>query len=244
MSDSSPQRPRTRASTTGDRSPVVGENNGLIVGGDLNIAPPVGRPSDNRKPVLLALAVSSALAVAVFLVVLHVVPDGGTSEGGETPQQVAESSSSPPSSHATEKSGEAEPDGKSYTLKESNNPLTSGNDKLDIDTGLPGRGSQPQLRQNPGGLADVILEPERFHTPDEEPRLLMMPRSAAGPEDCQAAMSERSADMRGSIPNDELVEGAKLCVRTDLGATALIDVQEFTPGYPATLTMVVRTPAA
>ncbi|MGK5532361.1 hypothetical protein [Streptomyces sp. URMC 129] len=197
----------------------MGQNHGLVVTGDVHVT--VARRVSRTK----RLGTGVAVVPTALLLTVALLRCSGTGDEGSPPVQAP----------ATDQAG-------TYVLKESNNPFTSDNDKLDIDTGLPGHGSQPQIRPNAGGLADLIMEPERLHTPDDEPRLMLTTGSPTDLAACDAALSATPANARGSIPHHELTSGAVLCVRTDLGLTATVEIQDFTPAYPASLTIVVRTP--
>jgi hypothetical protein len=132
-----------------------------------------------------------------------------------------------------------------FTLRPSYFWTTADIDKLDIDTGEPGHGSQVQIpgNENPGGLAELILEPERLHTPDDEPRYLRVPDgTAVDPAACEARIASDADGMVGTIELTELAQGHTLCVRTDEGLTAVVEVVEHDIGR--LLTINVTTPAS
>ncbi|WP_157881450.1 toll/interleukin-1 receptor domain-containing protein [Streptomyces phaeochromogenes] len=155
---------------------------------------------------------------------------------------VRKSNSASPSASRSPEPDKSPLDAQRFTLQESNNPFTADKDKLDIDTGDPGHGTQPQIRSNPGRLADLILEPERLHTPDNEPRILLVEsESAINPTLCATLLEKEQNNLRGSVPLDELPPGSHLCVKTDEGLSAVMEVTEISSEYPVSLTLEVTT---
>ncbi len=127
-----------------------------------------------------------------------------------------------------------------YVLKESNVPLTSTNDKVDLDTGEPGYGSMPQGAWNPdrgGRLADLIVEHDEIHTACRTPQLYLMGQEDAvrGVKACRRTV--KSEALSSSIRLAELTEGSVICVRTDEGLVARIKIQFLKTIYPTTLTI-------
>ena len=105
-------------------------------------------------------------------------------------------------------------------------------DKIDLDSGLPGYGGQPQLgdhldgcRTN-GGFAELILERTGFHGPNNT--LLYWPLDRGLPANYSqcAKMSTARADARSTLPLDSLAAGSRVCVRTDLGNIALVTIED------------------
>jgi hypothetical protein len=127
-----------------------------------------------------------------------------------------------------------------YVLKESNVPLTSTNDKVDLDTGEPGYGSMPQGAWNPdrgGRLADLIVEHDEVHTACRTPQMYLMTQGDvdAGVKACRRAV--KSEVLSSSIRLAELAEGSVMCVRTDEGLVARVEIQYLKTTYPTTLTI-------
>ncbi len=59
-------------------------------------------------------------------------------------------------------------------LQVSKGPLSCDKDTFDVDTKAPGHGGMPQVnaRNHGGRRAELILDPERLHTPSDDPLLL------------------------------------------------------------------------
>jgi hypothetical protein len=128
----------------------------------------------------------------------------------------------------------------------SNSPLSCDKDKFDLDTRAPGHGDMPQLNAcNHGGRrAELILDPERLHTPSDDP--LMLPLNDGQPADfetCFAALNGSAGKTVGSLPTSELHEQSRLCVRTDEGLIAAVTVLDRTSGRLAFSATVWRQPA-
>ncbi len=127
-----------------------------------------------------------------------------------------------------------------HTLKESNFVTTSKNDKVDLDTGEPGYGSMPQGAWNPdsgGRLADLIVEHDEVHTACRTPQMYLMTQgdADAGVKACRRAV--KSEVLSSSIRLAELTEGSVICVRTDEGLVARVEIQYLKTTYPTTLTI-------
>jgi hypothetical protein len=127
-----------------------------------------------------------------------------------------------------------------YVLKESNTPLTNANDKVDLDTGEPGHGSMPQGAWNPdrgGRLADLIVERDEIHTACRIPQIYLMKQrdTVMGVKACRRAL--KSETLSTSVRLEVLAEGSVICVRTDEGLVARVEIQYLKTTYPTTLTI-------
>jgi len=182
------------------------------------------------RPLGIVLSVLAVvmLGAAILTYLLWLGSSDRNRIGAEAPNR--SNSSSPHSSTAAAGATQR------HTLKVSNNPLTSDKDKIDLDTGCPGRGSQPQLVNHCGRLADLILDPERLHTVDNDPRMLFIPAGASeNPADCRRALDSEPDPRSGSIDLGRLVKGSAICMKTDEGNIAYASIVELHTGYPATL---------
>lgn len=118
-------------------------------------------------------------------------------------------------------------------LQVSNSPLSCDKDKFDLDTNAPGHGDMPQLNVcNHGGRrADLILDPERLHTPSDDP--LMLSLAGDQPADyrtCSAALDGSAGKTVGSLPISELGARSQLCLKTDEGLIAAVSVLDRASG--------------
>jgi hypothetical protein len=101
-------------------------------------------------------------------------------------------------------------------------------DKVDLDTAQPGTGGQPQLGEvisrckMDGGPAELILEPNEVHTPNGARRLSLLKHGeSASFRRCQDALAGQLVD-RVSLRS--LRQGSSICVRTDTGNIAQVEV--------------------
>ncbi|MFG1927343.1 hypothetical protein [Cryptosporangium sp. NPDC048952] len=97
----------------------------------------------------------------------------------------------------------------------------------------------PSDRNGPGTAFDVTYGPEGFRRADWAfgTTLVPAPSTVGGAGVCATATGYGAA----TIPRDELVRGARICVRTGNGRVALVDVVSTTP---TTGTFYVTTFAA
>lgn len=127
-----------------------------------------------------------------------------------------------------------------YVLKESNLTFTNMLDKVDLDTGHPGHGSQLQGDWNPardGRLADLIVERSDVHTACQTASLLLAGRGAETNVDgCRAALAGGST-LTNSIKLADLAEGDVICAKTDEGLIAHIEIASVRTSYPASVTI-------
>ncbi|HEX5493984.1 MAG TPA: hypothetical protein VFX70_05335 [Mycobacteriales bacterium] len=116
---------------------------------------------------------------------------------------------------------------KDYVLRPSQFFTTNDQDKVDIDSGCPGRG-ETKIQIGPercGRLADLIVDSEGVHTADGGPHLLRLDRSVHGSYGvCRAALTGRPHRAVGNIDVDYLMVGDQLCVATDERDTGLVSV--------------------
>jgi hypothetical protein len=106
-----------------------------------------------------------------------------------------------------------------YRLAPSSNPLTNDGDKIDLDTGCPGWGptSVRVGRNRCGDLADLIVETQGLHAPDDAPRL--------SPVDQASYASCRDRDDHvGIVRLTDLRHRTELCARTDKDNIAAIHI--------------------
>jgi hypothetical protein len=102
-------------------------------------------------------------------------------------------------------------------------------DKVDLDTGDSGYGGQFQLGDYldecdiDGGLAEVILEDDEIHTPDNSRLYLLADNDALGYEECRAALGA-TEQLSSKMPLTELSVGDQICVKTDEGRIARLAI--------------------
>lgn len=131
---------------------------------------------------------------------------------------------------------------RSHTLTSSSSVLTCSRDKFDFDTAEPGHGDQPQLNlcRNKGGRAEVVLDPERLHSPGDDRLLLPLAGGRRGDyATCREEFSRRRDETVGSVDLTDLRRGELICVRTDQRLVALMTIDKVVPGYPSTVTFDV-----
>ena len=126
-------------------------------------------------------------------------------------------------------------------LKESNTPFTNANDKVDLDTGEPGYGSQIQGPWNParnGRLADLIVEHSEVHTGCRSPLMWQVQHGVdTDITRCRELLTTNSVTLASSIALADLASGDAICVRTDEGLVALVKIVRIATSYPTTLTI-------
>jgi hypothetical protein len=120
--------------------------------------------------------------------------------------------------------------------------ITCSRDKLDFDTAEPGHGNQAQMNlcKNSGGLAEVILDPERLHAPGDKGILLpLVGEREAGYGTCRDELSRHRDRVVGTIDLSDLHRGELICVRTDQRLIASMTIDRVVPGDPSTVTFDV-----
>lgn len=112
-----------------------------------------------------------------------------------------------------------------YVLRPSSSVLTDNQDKVDLDTGCPGWGDMhPHVGPSRcGELADLVVEADSLHTADSRPDIIALSSGATGTEQsCRSRLAATPNDAVYSIPAASLRNGEVLCVRTDIGNTAVV----------------------
>jgi hypothetical protein len=157
------------------------------------------------------------------------LPIGGGQPGSTTPTSTP--SAGPPI--ALDKHG--------YVLKVSTFVNDNDRDKIDLDTGCPGWGSTA-VRVGPrrcGELADIVLDEDGIHTPDERPRLDVLPPGIAGDyQTCRAALDQEPSPAVNQIDSEQLREGVEICTATDLSAMSHVHVDRVTRTSSGTLSTI------
>jgi len=114
-------------------------------------------------------------------------------------------------------------------------------DKIDLDSGQPGHGSQPQLGEydtlpegiqdkcrHEGGLAELILEDDELHGPDGRPTLVLVDGGHADFAACRTAV-DQTPQSTSRVALSAIAAGDRLCVRTDIGNVALVEIKDVDP---------------
>lgn len=102
-----------------------------------------------------------------------------------------------------------------YVLKESNITFTNDKDKVDLDTGKPGHG--PQLQES---LMRLLPRKEQI-----------------GISACRGSLSRNPAGLTGTLSLSDLAEGDAICMKTDEGLIALVEIVELKTTYPTMMTI-------
>ncbi|MBO0821012.1 MAG: hypothetical protein J2P26_09210, partial [Nocardiopsaceae bacterium] len=116
-----------------------------------------------------------------------------------------------------------------YVLRPSSFFDTNTQDKVDLDTGCPGWGDMhPHVGPSRcGGLADLVVEDDSLHTADSRPDIVALPPGATANESsCRSLLSATPNDAVYSIPATSLRNREVLCVRTDIGNTAVVHIRK------------------
>ena len=212
-------------------------------------------PVKPSRVVRVAAVMAAVIGIVVIAVIMngHTSPDARPTDTSPSPQarpadtspSVQAQGAAPMSPTTPTATGSTPPNNreseKFVSLQASGHPSESPKDKIDLDTGYPGRGPQFQLLPHQGGDADLILEPERLHTYDDTPGLLLLtaPDPVPTPEFCDSRLSAAGARLTGSVPLGDLPAGSKLCVRTDRGRAVGVTIA----GVGSTLTLRILTTA-
>ncbi|MFY1631687.1 hypothetical protein ACN27F_00160 [Solwaraspora sp. WMMB335] len=101
-------------------------------------------------------------------------------------------------------------------------------DKIDVDSGGPGRGGSRHLvgAARAGGAADVIVEYHRIRNAHDAPSYVVLPDDAQGDhQTCRSALRQASRRVR-TIAHGTLRAGDSVCLFTDERRVALIRVVE------------------
>lgn len=112
-----------------------------------------------------------------------------------------------------------------YVLRPSSDPFTNDQDKVDLDTGCPGWGDMhPHIGPSRcGDLADLVLDLDSLHTADGRPSIISLPPSESGTySSCRALLAATPNNGVNSVQASGLQAGRVLCVRTDIGNTAVV----------------------
>jgi hypothetical protein len=115
----------------------------------------------------------------------------------------------------------------SYVLRRSSFIDTNDQDKVDLDTACPGWGNQhPRLGPSRcGELADLILDEEGIHNANSRPNIIApTPHSSLDINSCNATFSTDPAHLVSRVSTRDLAVGYTFCVKTDLDATALVEI--------------------
>lgn len=126
-----------------------------------------------------------------------------------------------------------------YVLQPSSDPFTNTQDKIDLDTGCPGWGDMyPHIGPSRcGGLADLIVEQNKLHDANGQPNIIVMPPGVAGTYlSCRALLEATPKNGVNSIQVSSLRDGEMLCVRTDIGNTAVVRLDKVTTNGAGQLT--------
>ncbi len=125
-----------------------------------------------------------------------------------------------------------------YRLKPSSFINSNDRDKIDLDTGCPGRGATPH-QLGParcGELADLIVEDYGIHTPDSEPRITVL----TGPASYNTCHNR--TDGVGTVALDAITSDTELCVTTDKDNVAAVHIDTVDNNGDITLSYEVWTP--
>jgi len=109
-------------------------------------------------------------------------------------------------------------------------------DKIDLDSGQPGYGGQPQLGdvldecRTEGGLAELILEEAELHSPNNSQVFVQLDRGTpAGYQQCRAAL-DGQPDVRSRLPLASLAVDDQVCVLTDRRNIVLVNIKDIDAG--------------
>ena len=167
-----------------------------------------GRRWDRRKTALVAVSSATAL----ILVGVAAVAGGSGRRGAK----VAEDAEPAPVLSSS-----------SYRLAPSSSVFTNDQDKVDLDTGCPGRGPT-RIQVGPsrcGENADLILDAGELVTWERMPRIALPdPGERASHATCRRLLT--LSRMLGRIDVRRLDEGSQLCVLTDKGSSAAVRVED------------------
>ncbi len=114
-----------------------------------------------------------------------------------------------------------------YALTRSSFIDTNDQDKVDLDTACPGWGNQhPRLGPSRcGELADLILDEEGIHNANSRPNIIAPnPDSPLDVSSCNATFSADPARLVSRVSTRDLAVGSTFCVKTDLDATVLVEI--------------------
>ncbi len=128
-----------------------------------------------------------------------------------------------------------------YVLRPSSSPFTNDEDKVDLDTGCPGWGDiYPHLGPfRCGHLADLIIDPDSLHTADGQPNIIAVPQGIIGAySSCRALLTATPNSGVNSIQSSSLWGGEVLCVKTNIGNTALVHLDKVTTDDTGQVTSV------
>lgn len=114
-----------------------------------------------------------------------------------------------------------------YELRPSSFVDTNDEDKVDLDTGCPGWGDMAISLGPPrcGQLADLIVEETKLHSIGGVRLVRLRADEPATYPSCRTALREQPQRGVVSIRPDELAPGDRLCLETDLGRLALVEVE-------------------
>jgi hypothetical protein len=172
----------------------------------------MSRSADSRSPTVVGISIA-AIVCSVGVVIVSVIAGGGDNlRGGggnlnnlRVIQEV-----------------------ESYELVSSSAFCPTG-DKVDLDTAKSGHGGQPQLGEflgkceTDGGLAELILEDDRIHTPNGQSLLLPMEHGTVVDDaQCPAVVRQDTSYFISSVSLRDLQAGDYLCVTTDQGNIARV----------------------
>jgi hypothetical protein len=194
------------------------------------------------------LVASGVFAVAQTALLTEPQPGGAAAAGQPGPAVTVSVFTQPPSpstSSAARACGSAPfpesgqlPPTLSFTIKESNLPLTSANDKVDLDTGKPGRGPQTQTEISPdrdGRMADLIVERTEIHTGCLDPLMKHLTQQTSDVATCRTVLAAAQPPFTSSISLADLSTGHSICMKTDEGLVALVRITRVSRSYPATV---------
>ncbi|MFV2012876.1 MULTISPECIES: hypothetical protein [unclassified Micromonospora] len=124
-------------------------------------------------------------------------------------------------------------------LRATTDVFTNYRDKIDADTGEPGRGSTERLvgPVRDGGLADLIVEYHRIRSASDTPSFALVRAGRPGGYQTCRTFQQRPGRLVATIRHSEIRRGDQLCVLTDERRTALVQVVE--PPTPPRPRMVV-----
>jgi hypothetical protein len=120
-------------------------------------------------------------------------------------------------------------DKENYVLRPSSSVDTNDKDKVDLDTGCPGWGEMfPHIGpRRCGGLADLVVEPDAIHTADDQPAIVVLPPGVEGTYlSCHSRLTSEPNASVSSLPASGLKDGEAMCIRTDQGNTALVQLDK------------------
>jgi hypothetical protein len=183
---------------------VVAEVSQRVARGE-PVRPLFARPGG--RGIAITIAVLTSLAIVISVTMLLTVPDTAAGTAPESARVVQQEAG--------------------YPLISSSS-LCPKTDKVDLDAARPGRGGQPQLGELidrckvDGGLAELVLERDEIHTPNGSRQLFLLKSGeSAGYQRCQNVLTEHLIDR---ISLREVRQGSHICVRTDVGNVAQVDV--------------------